>query len=107
LTIGDRKEAPEDPEGRARWPGIYFLIAMHKSLAGGFADSAGFSVYCKGGLYHWSVKAPGTNRRIMGVSASLATLLDDMEGQYRSGAASVSILKKEREAKFQEGVNKA
>jgi hypothetical protein len=80
---------------------------MHKSLAGGFADSAGFSVYCKGGLYHWSVKAPGTNRRIMGVSASLATLLDDMEGQYRSGAASVSILKKEREAKFQEGVNKA
>ena len=81
---------------------MYFLLAMPKTLAGEFADPAGFSLFCKGGLYHWTLRAPGTNRKVMGTSSSLATLLDDMEGQYRSGEAAVSILRKEREAKFQE-----
>ena len=51
----DRKEAPEDPEGREQYPGIYFLLAMHKTLADDFAEPGGFSVFCKGGLYHWTL----------------------------------------------------
>ena len=101
----ERKEAPDDPEGSERWPGIYFLLAMHRTLAGEFSEPGGISIFCKGGLYHWTLRAPGINSRLMGTSASLATLMDDMEMQYRTGLATVSILRKEREAKFQERMN--
>lgn len=42
----------------------------------------------------------------MGTATSLTTLCAEMEAQYASGAASVSLLKKEKEAKFQEKLNK-
>jgi hypothetical protein len=106
IATPDRKEAPDDPEAKERWPNIHFLLGMHKSLANDFCDSAGFSVFCRGGAYVWSLKAPGTNRKLSGRCFSLASLFDDMETAYAQGEADISILKKEREAKFQERINK-